>query len=361
MRRVPLTFLREGSIIARSIYDKDGRILLAKGTEINKKLIKLLTYHNILSAYIIDKYSPNSSSDIISESLRIKSIIELKNMASNFINDGAKSGYDDVKYNYFNKIKDLVIEIVDELLSKDVLLIEGIDIRNVENYYFSHSVNVAVLSIILGIELEYSKDKLVNLGIAAFLHDIGLVFLPAHVLYKTSNRNSDEEKIFRTHCEKGYSYLCKFEGIDEEVLEPILCHHEKIDGNGYPNKRNNKEISEFSKIISLVDFYDELMSTGIILQENLPHNVLEQIMAYVGSSFKYELVHILYKKTIPFLKGIMIKLNNGDIALVEGTVEGFPLRPIVRILKSKDNTKINKCINLAENLTISIDEIVYYL
>lgn len=57
----------------------------------------------------------------------------------------------------------------------------------------------------------------------------------------------------------------------------------------------------------------------------------------------------------------MLKLSNGDIVLVEGTINGFPSRPIVRVLQSDDNSKINKCINLVDVLNISIDKIIYYL
>lgn len=84
-------------------------------------------------------------------------------------------------------------------------------------------------------------------------------------------------------------------------------------------------------------------------------------MAHIGTAFDYKIVEVFYKKAIPFLKGTMLKLSNGDIVLVEGTINGFPLRPIVRVLQSDDNSKINKCINLVDVLNLSIDKIIYYL
>ena len=84
-------------------------------------------------------------------------------------------------------------------------------------------------------------------------------------------------------------------------------------------------------------------------------------MADIGAAFDYKIVEVFYKKVIPFLKGTMLKLSNGDIVLVEGTINGFPARPIVRVIQSDNNEKINKCINLVDDLNLSIDKIVYYL
>lgn len=119
-----------------------------------------------------------------------------------------------------------------------------------------------------------------------------------------------------------------------EVLYPLLNHHEKVDGTGYPRGLKNKQIDEFSKIIAIADYYDEVMHSGFILEESMPNDILEEIMAYVGSSFDFELVKVFYKKVKPFLKGTVIRLSNGDIALVEGTIKGFLLRPIVRVIES---------------------------
>lgn len=361
MRRIPVKFLREGSLIAQNIYDKNGLLLINEGSKVDSKTLNLLNQHNILSTYITDEHSPDKISEVLNSELRLKSVLELKKMAFTFVQSGAPKNPTTVSHENFERIKKLVTNIVDELLSKDILLIEGIDIRNFENYYFSHSVNVAVMSISLGIELKYDRQKLIRLGLAAILHDIGLVFLPHDILYKPTERTGEEEEIFKTHCQKGYDYLSKFENIDKEILEAVIYHHERVDGQGFPKGLSSKKLSDFSKIISIVDFYDELMSTGIMLKENLPNNVLEQIMAYVGYSFEYELVSVFYKKAVPFLKGTIIKLSNDDIALVEGTIKGFPLRPVVRIIKSNDKSKINKCISLVDNLSLSIVELVYYI
>lgn len=360
MRRIPMTKLQEGSVIATNIYDINGNIVVRENFKVNETIIDILKKYNVLAVYIIDEYSPSIIKDSIEVELRIKVVSELRKMAQEFsrVEDGKKSKF--IKTNYIKNIENLVNMLIDELYKKEELLIEQFDTRNWSDYYFYHSTNVAIMSIIIGMELNYNRKKLLELAMAAILHDIGFALLPKEIVYKFNGRTEDEIEILKSHCEKGYKYLSNY-NIDREVLYPLLNHHEKVDGTGYPRGLKNKQIDEFSKIIAIADYYDEVMHSGFILEESMPNDILEQIMAYVGSSFDFELVKVFYKKVKPFLKGTVLRLSNGDVALVEGTIKGFPLRPIVRVIESKDSTKIGKCINLVDNLDISIVELIYYL
>ena len=96
-------------------------------------------------------------------------------------------------------------------------------------------------------------------------------------------------------------------------------------------------------------------------EDNLPNNVIELIMSKVESSFDFEIIKVLFNNTMPFLQGTIVRLSNNDVAVVMGTIQGIPLRPIVKIIKSNNITTINKCINLAEKLDVAIVEILYYL
>lgn len=360
MRRIPTKYLKEGSIVATDIYDSLGRLLIKSGTEISEKSIKVLNSYHLLSVYIIDEFTQDVIKDVISIELRLKAILALKKMAYEFSMIEEEKRKKTIRENYIIQIKEIVSEIINELSIKEAL-IEQIDIRNLENYNYSHSVNVAIIAIILGIELKYDREKLMKLGVSSILHDIGKSFLPKELVFKTTELTPEEEKILESHCELGYEYLSKYGSLDEEICLPVLQHHEKIDGTGYPNKLKECKISELSKIIALADFYDKLMSSGYMLREDLPNNILEQIMSYVGSSFEFSLVKVLFDKVKPFLKGTLLKLSNGDIARVEGTIKGAPLRPFVKIIKSDIAERINKHINLVEKIDISITEIVYYI
>lgn len=361
MRRIPLRYLQENSITAMDIYNPNGKLLICKGMKIDKNMIELLNKNKILYIYIMDESRQDIIDDVISPELRREAVLELKRMCYEFSNLTSIKKCKETNNVYIDRILNLVNRIIDELLKKNSLTIEQIDIRDFENQYFQHSVNVAIISLIIGIELNYDIDKLRRLGIAAILHDLGYAFLPKEIIYKSTKLSNEEEEIVKTHSEKGYNYLSLYTDISREVLLPILYHHEKIDGTGYPRGIKGNRINEYSKIIAIIDFYDKLINSEVILQSDLPNNILEKIMAYIGSAFDYKIVEVFYKKVIPFLKGTMLKLSNGDIVLVEGTINGFPARPIVRVIQSDNTEKINKCINLVDALNLSIDKIVYYL
>jgi len=361
MRRIPTSNLKIDSVIATDVYDGQGRLLIKRYSKISKRIIEHLKIFNILSVYIIDEYSNDVIDDIVSPELRIKAVMELKKICLEFANIKVNKRANLLNELYLENITQIASEIVDELSNKDKLLIQQIDIRCMENYNYSHSINVAIISVILGIELKYDRKKLIRIALAALLHDSGKALLPRELLFKREKRTKEEEEIVRSHCELGYNYLSKYSNIDDEVRLVALNHHEKIDGTGYPRNLKGNEIDEFSKIVSIANYYDNVMASGYMLKENLPTNILEQIMSYVDSAFDYNITRVLFKKVEPFLKGTIVRLNNNDIAVVEGSIVGAPLRPIVKIIKSRNKETINKCINLVDKLDITIVEIVYYV
>ena len=311
MRRVPTRDLREGSIIATDVYDGNFGILIRKNSKVDKKKIDNLKKLKIISVYILDEYSSDDVEDIISPELRLKAISSLKSMAYSFKSIGSTD-----KEDYVDKIQIIVNKIIDEILEKKRFLIEQIDIRNYENYNFSHSINVTIMAIVLGIELNYDRRNLERIGLAAILHDMGKVFVPKDIFFKDISLDNElteeEKKLLHYHCEAGYNYLTKLNKIDKEIRMAVLNHHELIDGSGYPNGLKGNKISMFARIISIVDFYDRMMSGGYLLDKGVPGEVLEEIMAYSNSVFDYEIVKKFCGIVKPFLEGTLVMLNNND-------------------------------------------------
>ena len=121
-------------------------------SKISKRIIEYLKIYNILSVYIIDEYSNDVIDDVVSPELRIKAVMELKRICLEFANIKVNKRANLLSELYLENITQIASEIVDELLNNDTLLIQQIDIRCLENYNYSHSINVAIISAILGIE-----------------------------------------------------------------------------------------------------------------------------------------------------------------------------------------------------------------
>lgn len=124
---------------------------------------------------------------------------------------------------------------------------------------FIHSEEVARLAVILAKSRNFTKERLVNLAIAGYLHDVGKLFTGIDIISKENSLSDEEYRIVKEHPVIGYRHLKSF--IDnEEILLGILQHHERTDGSGYSNHLRDNQISEFGKIISVADVFSAMTS-----------------------------------------------------------------------------------------------------
>ena len=251
--------------------------------------------------------------------------------------------------------------LIENILSNKNVLLSLVDIRSMDNYLYSHSVNVAVISLTLGIALKLPKRQLQDLCTGALLHDVGKSFIPKEILMKKEELTSEETSILEKHSTLGYKYLSDSYNLNAHTKLIALQHHERPDGLGYPNKLTNDEISTLSKIVSIADAYDNLSTGRPNKKAMFPSDVLEYLMSNAGTMFDYDIVNTFCKIVIPFSKGTLVNLSNGDIAVVQETLPSFPLRPIVKIIKSSKIDTIGQEINLIDEISITITSIRYEL
>ncbi len=134
-------------------------------------------------------------------------------------------------------IEGLMKNIVDEISCNKDIVVNMMDLITANEYTFYHSVNVCVLSLVLGAALKLRKKQLYLLGIASLLHDIGKIYTPKQILDKPSKLTYEEFEIIKLHSENGYRYVKKYLDIHTKVSMGIYQHHERYDGTGYPLKR----------------------------------------------------------------------------------------------------------------------------
>lgn len=250
-------------------------------------------------------------------------------------------------------------DLIENVLNNKNVLIPLVDIRSMDNYVYSHSVNVAVLSLVLGIALKLTKRNLQYLCTGALLHDVGKTFIPTEILTKEEEFTPEEVEVLKQHSLLGYKYLSDSYNLSAHSKLIALQHHERIDGLGYPNNSHGDEISILSKIVSIADTYDTLSAGRTNEKAMFPSDVLEYLMSNAGKAFDYDIVNTFCKIVIPFSQGTIVELSNGDIAVVKETFPGFPLRPIVKILQSSRVNTIDEEINLITHASTVITSIRY--
>ncbi len=132
-------------------------------------------------------------------------------------------------------------------------------LENYVDWLYTHSVNVAVISIMTAVEMGYSDEELWNLGLGAFLHDAGKLLIPKSIIEKPDFLSEMEMLYIRQHCELGVSAL-KSCCLPEECIDIIMQHHERLDGSGYPRRLAGDEISLNPRIVMVADVVDAIIS-----------------------------------------------------------------------------------------------------
>lgn len=370
MRLVPIECVQEGTYLAKTIYDNDGRVLLREGVKLTDLFISRIKYINILSIYIHDEYSDNVIEDVIKPELRQKAIKTIKdtftsfekynmNISSRNINPNSKNDFIKERQGYFDSIGKIAEDIMDELLSKKNILVNIVDIKSLDNYTYQHSVNVAVLSLVIGLQLKLNTYDLYNLCMGALMHDVGKVFVPKEIIQKNDKLTNKEFELVKEHSKAGYDYLKGSADISVPSRIIALQHHERENGQGYPDGRKGSDINKLSKIVAVADVYDALTSDRPQRRALSPNEALEYIMGAGGSLFDYEIVRAFSLVAIPYPEGTLIKLSNGDIAVVHELNLTYPLRPKVKIVKSIDFSSKPHFVDLMSTLDLVIQGVQY--
>lgn len=369
MRFVPINCIKEGSYLAKTIYDNEGRVLLARDIQLTNSLLKRVQQIGILSLYINDEYSQNEIEDVIKPEIKQKAISTIKSTfealqkhneslirSSRNINDKLIQAK---KHESLNAAIEAAKQILNDISGQRNIMINLVDVKSMDNYTYQHSVNVAVLSLILGIHLNLNRYELHDLCIGAMLHDIGKVLVPKEIVQKKGQLTPQEFEMIQEHTLKGYNYIKNSPELSAPARIVVLQHHEKVNGLGYPERRKSSDIYKLSKIVAIADVYDALTSDRPYRHAMSPSEALEFIMANGGTHFDYEMVKVFSKIIVPYPEGTLVRLSTSDVAVVEKTNIEFPLRPQVRIVRSEYNGNIGRTIDLIKELDKVITGIQY--
>lgn len=355
---MPVWALEPGMKIARPIYDSRGILLLNSGIEIKKEYIHYLQKLSIPAVYIVDNIIPDVEiEDVILDETRQKAKRLISDIA---LETGRQSGKSIPRLVYAHKgIKNVLSEIIDQLLANQNLIVNLSDIRTADSYTFAHSVNVAVMAVLTGISLQIPRSRLPYIGMGALLHDLGKVRIPTSILNKKGKLTPEEFEEIKKHPRFGYEMFKAQQGyVDTASALIIYQHHERMNGSGYPEKLKGEQIHTFARICAVVDVYDALVADRPYRAALLPH-IAFQILESAGEEFDPNILHNFFQHIAAYPIGTFVGLSNGLVGIVVYNKAGFPLRPKVRILCSKDDFEPLKPyeLDLMEKINIVVEEV----
>lgn len=196
-----------------------------------------------------------------------------------------------------------------------------------ENYY--HSLNVSILCMMLAKDLEFDREQFLMLGAGAMLHDIGLKEIPARVLKKPPEEcNKAERELRAMHVPYGVKMGMQL-GLAPDVLSIIAQHHELADGSGYPRALKLEQIMPLARVVSLVNYYDNLCNPVDFARAMTPHEALSIMFAQRRDKFDARILQLMIRSLGVYPPGTLVKLSNDALAMVISVNPQKSLRPWV--------------------------------
>jgi HD-GYP domain-containing protein (c-di-GMP phosphodiesterase class II) len=211
----------------------------------------------------------------------VKALSSLKSL-----NDSIKAG----RRVKLKRIKRAIQLMVDSILTDEIHLIGFTAARHFEKYSYFHPVNVSILSILLGQRIGLDRQYLRALAIAALFHDIGKIEIPPAILDKKGDFTTKERDLIKRHPEDGVRVLLKSFGLSETLILSMLVsleHHMKFDFSGYPASPGKRKANLFSRIVSIADDYDSLLSGKVYERQRLNKTDALKLMSQ-GSGTVYD-------------------------------------------------------------------------
>ena len=330
-------------VVGHPVYNSRGEVLLNRGVVLTEKYIESLKKLGYPALYIIDESLPEIYvEDVIDENTRMQAVVLARRIL-----DGGPKHKAALNRALMGEAKHTVRDIIDQLLESPSLVVNMVDIRSMDDYLFAHSVNVCVLSLITGISLGYSREKLLRLGIGALMHDMGKTLIPQSILNKPGPLTKEEFEIVKEHTSYGYTILTST-GSQVPMISALIAlqHHERYGGDGYPQGLGSQKIHEFAQIVGIADVYDAMTADRVYRKAYPPHEAYEMLMASGDYLFDYHLVKTFLSHIAAYPAGTLVKLSSGEVGMAVETKKGHSLYPKVVLLADPQGNPLPERIEL---------------
>lgn len=343
MKKINVNELKSNQILARAVVNENENILLYEGARIRKEHIQKLIENDIKEVYIQD-IIPKDAKVYQIEDIERESVEVIKDIVENRINMEIESEED------IGIITETAVNIIrDVVLNVDVSNCM-IEVKRKSDDLYSHMLSVASLSVIMGIKLGFSENRLRDIAIGALLHDIGLCEVTVPFFDVEMDRMPAADKLyFRRHVITGYEKVQKIKWINETVKMIVLSHHERIDGSGYPFHKTAEKIQPEVRLVAICDHFDEMVN-GIGYKKHKIYEVVEYFRTNEAYMFDYELMTQILTTIAWFPNGSKVYTNDGEIGIVLKQNRGLPDRPVIQIIQTSDGTGC-RAKNIVKDLT----------
>ena len=351
MEKILTQDLKPGMVTAAPVTTRRGQELIPAGTTLTKQLISRMEFYSVAFSYVEEAsvlteeeiqaalqaarnqklagaqtgqtVTPSTQSsakstpkDEVAYSQKIKrsKTFQEYSLHSTLVTETLKRQLEGFVYNNCPMDFDALLNSVKSLITPGQTIIQYFDmlhnLRSSDDSVYGHSLNVAMISRVLGKWLKWTPSDLDSLVIAGLLHDIGKITIPPEILNKEGKLTDEEFEQIRWHPRAGYELVRDLK-IDSRIKKAVLQHHERCDGSGYPMKADEIMLDDFAMVIAIADVYDAMTAARKYRAPLCPFQVIREFEH--DGYHKYKTEYLL-----TFLRHIATTYQNNRVILSDG-------------------------------------------
>ncbi len=358
--------LQPGMIIDQSITDATGRVMIKRNVYLDQYQIEYLMSRGISGVYITDTLEedrkpgiepakkkiiipPASKKVIARERVDDPTKVEMSETVKARVNEGIQYLFKNTNAdNFSGAAMQVSKDLTEAIMTNSAVAIDINTLKVSDEYTFKHSVDVAMISMIIGKRHGLSRDEIREIGVAGLLHDMGKSKIPTEILNKPGKLTDEEFALMKRHPYDGYQILKDRGGFSNAVLLGVLQHHEKINASGYPMGISKDQIHLFGRLIAVADIFDALVTKRPYKDAFPMREAVEMIMSMTGE-LDISCINSFLGSVICYPVDSVVELSNGQLCKVVANVPMYPLRPRVVAIDTGevyDLANDLKCANL---------------
>lgn len=248
------------------------------------------------------------------------------------------------------QLRQVIGEIIPKMQSDLAPFLAMVNLRTHDDYTFTHATNVAVLTLAMAQSLGIADSEIHELVLGGLFHDIGKLMVPRDVLNKPGRLTVEDMEFIQRHPLDGARFLLSLPNISEIAVIVTFEHHMKLDGGGYPKLGGVKSPHLYAQILAIADIHDALRTDRPYREALSPEKAASIIMKMAERELNPDLTRHFFHLMGIYPPGTMVRLDSGEIGVVNRQNPSEPLRPLVKIIYNKDGSPVgpSSVINLGK-------------
>ena len=367
MKSISLASFRPGMFFEAPVYLEDDFILITQEIPVSEDLVKNLRHWNFQDVYT--EGSPagrvvgsDGKTGILKSAILDNDVKEQEGRRKAKVFYREMIHFTEQVFERFKKDNSLNLASITEKVKEAIVMIKEnsqyvLRFRDVDDissdYQISHAVKTTVLALTLGMGMEGTvkipPHKLIELGICALIHEVGMLRIPPQIYQKSEELTPKERQLITAHPILGFNLL-KTHTLPQDILLGVLHHHERNNGTGYPQKLKEEQISLFGKIVGIACSYIAQISSRPFRNSKDGHASLMDLLSNMQNLYDKNVINTLLLTLSVYPIGTYVRLQNGCLGMVVKANEQNPRFPVVKLLVDDHNAPFREqsLVNTAE-------------